>query len=344
MALLEIKNIRHQYGKKIILDDLTLNLERGHIGCLLGPSGVGKTTILRVIAGFESILSGEILIDGRVVSRVGWNMPSHLRKIGIVFQDCALFPHLTVRENIDIGLRHLSRKEANQRVTRWMEQVGLSDFCHQYPHELSGGEAQRVALARAMAPQPLLLLLDEPFSNLDEEMREHLSAQVRSILKEAQTTAFIVTHHQNEAFALSDDMGVFHHGKILQWGSSYHLYHEPADRFVADFIGEGSFLPGKVINENIIMTECAQLRAARSISLPAGDDVEVLLRPDDVIHDDQSKLQAKVIQKRFRGAYILYTLLLASGHRVLANVPSHHNHAIGSSIGIRVEADHVIWF
>ncbi len=350
--LLELKSVTQSYASYEVLRSLSFTLNKGEIGCLLGPSGCGKTTVLRVIAGFEPITGGEIIINGERVSAPGFVLPAEKRRIGMVFQDYALFPHLNVAANIGFGLRALSRAERKQRVEELLQTVGLEGSGRAYPHELSGGQQQRVALARALAPRPDLLLLDEPFSSLDVELRERLSLEVRDILKQQGTTAIMVTHDQHEAFAMADVIGVMHEGEIQQWDSAYNLYHRPANRFVADFVGQGVLLPGVVIDTNQVEIELGILRS----EIPTECDVlgcaqcdkdcrvEVLLRPDDIIHDDASHLLAEVEHKAFRGADILYTLRLAGGSRVLSLVPSHHNHAIGERIGIRLEVDHVVIF
>ena len=343
-TLLAVNEIKHAYGKKEILKSISFSLEQGEIACLLGPSGSGKTTILRCIAGFEDVLAGEISLEQNVISQKGWALSPEERNVGMIFQDYALFPHLTARQNIEVGLTKLTAKERNFRTNKWIDVVGLSQLSNRYPHELSGGEAQRVAIARSLAPQPSLLLLDEPFSSLDVELREHLVPEVRRILKENNMTALMVTHDQNEAFNIADTIGVFQNGRIEQWGSPYDLYHEPNSRFVADFIGKGVFIQGKVINEHLIRSELGDLSVDVRLSPPAGTKLDILFRPDDVLHDDDSPMQAKVIHKAFRGAYILYTLELGSGQKLLSYVPSHHNHAINSHIGIRLEADHIVWF
>ena len=198
----------------------------------------------------------------------------------------------------------------------------------------------RVALARALAPRPDLLLLDEPFSNLDVELRERLSLEVREIIKASGATAVLVTHDQHEAFAMADEIGVLHEGRIQQWDTPYNLYHRPANRFVADFVGQGVFLPARAINGSELEIELGVLQG----DAQGGGALEVLLRPDDVVHDDAAPTQAEVVHKAFRGAEILYTLRLASGRKVLALVPSHHNHALGEKIGIRLDVDHVVAF
>ena len=349
--LLKIENIRHSYGEQAIVIDLSLILNKGDIGCLLGPSGCGKTTVLRCIAGFESVLSGTIHINKNEVSNANFSMPPDKRRIGMVFQDYALFPHLNVTANINFGLHQLNKAERQSRVDELLQVVGLIDVAKKFPHELSGGQQQRVALARALAPRPDLLLLDEPFSNLDVSLRERLSLEVRDILKDQEITAIIVTHDQHEAFTLADQIGVMNEGVIQQWDTAYNLYHCPANRFVANFIGQGVFLPGKVLDSHHIEIELGVLTKnihQKAISVPeeSGQDssINVLLRPDDIVHDDASPLQAVVVHKAFRGADILYTLCLASGSMVLSLVPSHHNHAIGEKIGIRLEADHIVAF
>lgn len=349
--VLELKDVHKDYGRSEVVRGLSFGLQRGEIGCLLGPSGCGKTTVLRCIAGFEPLLSGEIQIAGEAVSTNGMTRAPELRRIGMVFQDYALFPHLNVAGNIGFGLHGHTAAQKKERVVECMETVGLAGTARRFPHELSGGQQQRVALARALAPRPNLLLLDEPFSNLDVDLRERLAMDVRQIIKQADITAVLVTHDQNEAFAIADVVGVMNAGVIEQWDSAYNLYHRPASRFIADFIGQGVFLPGTVLSNEQVQIELGVLTgnipSACNLGCGAcgkGCQVEVLLRPDDVIHDDSSQLQAEVTHKAFRGAEILYTLKMESGQRLLAMVPSHHNHALGEHIGIKLDVDHVVTF
>ncbi len=351
-VILEVSNLGHHYNEKIVLNGVSFSLEAGEIGCILGPSGCGKTTALRLVAGFETPSAGQIQLLNKTVSAVGHVVPPEQRGVGMVFQDYALFPHLTVANNIAFGLANLSRSARDARAAQMLELVGLAGRGDAYPHELSGGQQQRVALARALAPAPKLLLLDEPFSNLDVDLREQLALEVRGILKHEGITALVVTHDQHEAFALADVIGVMHEGKIQQWDSAYNLYHRPINRFVADFVGQGVFLPGKVLNAHQVEIELGILHsilplgcgATTCVTCSKDCRVEVLLRPDDIIHDDASALLAQVEHKAFRGADILYTLRLPKGARVLSLVPSHHNHAIGERIGMRLELDHVVTF
>jgi len=347
--VLALKDVRQSYGAHSVIKGLSFALRRGSIACLLGPSGCGKTTVLRCICGFEPVESGEIRIGNRLMSDPHNLVPPEQRRVGMVFQDYALFPHLNVSQNIAFGLHSIDGAERARRVARYLEATGLTGFEHKFPHELSGGQQQRVALARAMAPQPELLLLDEPFSNLDVDLRERLAAEVRSIIKLFNMTAVLVTHDQHETFAFADEIGIIHDGRIEQWDSAYNLYHRPVTRFIADFVGQGVFLPGTVLNARQVQIELGTLNGIVRNSdgngqFADGEKVEVLLRPDDIIHDDGSSLQAEVLTKAFRGAEILYTLKLDSGRKVLALVPSHHNHAIGERIGIRLDVDHVVAF
>jgi iron(III) transport system ATP-binding protein len=342
--LLEASGLQYAYNGHRVLSDFSLALARGQIGCVLGPSGCGKTTALRCIAGFEKIAAGRIAVNGEEVSRPGHTVPPEQRRIGMVFQDYALFPHLTVGGNVGFGLRQLDATARERRVGELLAVIGMRRASGRYPHELSGGQQQRVALARALAPRPELLLLDEPFSNLDIDLRERLGLEVREILKQQGMTAILVTHDQHDAFAIADEIGIMRNGHIEQWGTPYNLYHKPANRFVADFVGQGAFLPGTVLADGRIQLELGAFPGELAGAWPQGTAVDVLLRPDDILHDDASPLQARVLHKAFRGAEFLYSLELPGGGRVLSLVPSHHNHAIGEKIGIRLEIDHLVAF
>jgi iron(III) transport system ATP-binding protein len=343
-TLLEISGVRHGYNGHRVLNEFSLALALGQIGCILGPSGCGKTTALRCIAGFERIAAGRISINGEAMSRAGYVVPPERRRIGMVFQDYALFPHLTVADNVGFGLRLLDGANRARRIAEQLEIVGMERAARRFPHELSGGQQQRVALARALAPRPELLLLDEPFSNLDVDLRQRLGLEVRDILKRQNMTAILVTHDQHDAFALADEIGIMREERIEQWGTAYDLYHRPATRFVADFVGQGAFLPGVTLDDGRIELELGVFQASTPHDWRRGTAVDVLLRPDDILHDDASPLQAEVLHKAFRGAEFLYALRLPAGGQVLSLVPSHHNHAIGEKIGIRLELDHLVAF
>lgn len=330
--------------------DVSFSLEKGKIACLLGPSGCGKTSVLRAIAGFLNIQAGEIRINGKAMASPSYALPPEKRSVGVVFQDYALFPHLTVGENVAFGLTRGRRLGPGQPIPpdaqEMLALVGLTSQVDRYPHELSGGQQQRVALARALAPRPGLILLDEPFSNLDIALKERLAREIRDILGETQTTAILVTHDQHEAFAVADEVGVMFDGALAQWGDPYTLYHEPNSARVARFVGEGALISGDQVGHRV-STPLGELPLKpccchESVSQPK--PVRVLLRPDDVVHDDHAALSARVVRKAFRGADFLYTLELPNGEQILSLVPSHHDHALNEPIGIRLEADHVVTF
>jgi iron(III) transport system ATP-binding protein len=229
-------------------------------------------------------------------------------------------------------------------VRTMLERVRLNGKENRFPHELSGGQQQRIALARALAPRPRLLLMDEPFSNLDVELRETLGVEVRDLLRASGTTCLLVTHDQQDAFTFSDKVGVMNEGRIEQWDSAYAMYHEPASRFVADFIGQGVFLDGRVVDENLVETELAMLSGKVPTGCKPGCPVKVLVRPDDVVHNDDSALTARIVSRNFRGSSYLYTLELESGTQILSMVHSHHNHELGEQLGIQLELDHLVVF
>ena len=349
---LSVSNVNVCYAgqSKPAVRNLSLKLEAGQIGVLIGPSGCGKTSLLRAIAGLEDIDSGEIQLSGRVVSRKGFTEVPEKRRMGMVFQDYALFPHLNVTDNIAFGLHKLSKLQKVQRIKEVLELVGLLEVANRFPHELSGGQQQRVALARALAPQPDLLLLDEPFSNLDIDLRERLAIEIRAILKAANATALFVTHDQMEAFAIGDVIGVIQAGELAQWADAYHLYHRPVSRFVAEFIGHGVFIPGVRnvsqgrLEVNTVLGLLIDHQEFINLASEGEVQCEVLLRADDIVHDDHATVKAEIIRKAFRGSEFLYTLRLQSGYIVLAHVPSHHDHQLGEWIGIRAEVDHVVTF
>ncbi|MES2819909.1 MAG: ABC transporter ATP-binding protein [Pseudomonadota bacterium] len=340
--LLNLRDLSCGYHAQRVVQHLNLHLNTGDIGCLLGPSGCGKTTTLRAIAGFEPVLEGEIQLADQVISRANFTLAPEKRRIGMVFQDYALFPHLTVVQNIVFGIRQHPRRE--QIGAELLELVKLGNLGKRYPHELSGGQQQRVALARALAPEPRLLLLDEPFSNLDGELRRRLSQEVREILKARGTSAILVTHDQEEAFAVSDHIGVFHEGRLQQWDTPYNLYHEPLTPFVASFIGQGYFIRGQLLSPDSVQTELGLIRGNRAYTWPTGSAVDVLLRPDDIVYAPDSPLKALIVGKTFLGAATLYRLQLTTGSQLESIFPSHADHLPGEAVGIRVAADHLVVF
>lgn len=345
--ILALDHVSFAYvGGREICRDLSFTMAAGEIACLLGPSGCGKTTVLRLVAGFERPSTGQIALDGQTVANSNTFVVPEARGVGYVFQDFALFPHLTVAQNVAFGLRKMAASETATRVNEMLDLVGLAKLAARYPHELSGGQRQRVALARALAPRPKLLLMDEPFSNLDVELREKLGLEVRALLKRLDTSALFVTHDQHEAFSIADKISVMNRGQIEQTDQAYNLYHRPITRFVADFVGQGVLIRGLGVANGTIATELGIMHPTNlnADEIVAHREYDVLLRPDDIQHDDASTSTAEVVHKAFRGADILYTLKLSSGAQLLSLVPSHHNHELGQQIGIRLEIDHVVAF
>ena len=341
---LEVIGVSVELGGDRVVDNVSFSLEDGEIGSLLGPSGCGKTTLLRAIAGFEQPSQGRIQIRGQIVSGAGHHLAPERRRIGMVFQDLALFPHLTVAGNVGFGIRQKGPDAIRRRVFELLELVGLERYADMYPHELSGGQQQRVALVRAIAPGPDLLLLDEPFSGQDLELREQLAREIREVLRQNGVTALLVTHDQLEAFAFSDLMGVINRGRLHQWDSGYNLYHWPGDRFIAEFIGRGVFIRAKVLDENQLHTSFGVIAGELSLSYPAGTEVDLLLRPDDIHYDPRGHITARVESRAFRGADHLYTLVLNDEARVLCHAPSHHTHQPGQEIRIRLDLQHMVVF
>jgi len=341
---LELREVSKSFGDITAIDRLSFSVGAGRIGCLLGPSGSGKSTVLRSIAGFERPDAGEVLAGGELLSGRGTWVPPERRRIGMVFQDFALFPHLDALANVAFGLHAEHRDKRRRRALEMLELVGLAAEAGRFPHELSGGQQQRVSLARALAPRPRIVLLDEPFSNLDADVRTELAQQVRAALVAEGATALLVTHDQREAFAIAHEIGVLRAGRLEQWDAPWRLYHSPATRFVADFVGEGTFIQGTVLGPGRVSTELGVIEGELSTDQPPGTHVDLLLRPDDVIHDDVSELRAEVVERAFRGAQFRYKLRLPSGATALSFVPSHHDHAIGEHIGIRLDAQHLVGF
>lgn len=342
--ILDIENLECRYDQLSVVKGFDLALTEGEIGCLLGPSGCGKSTVLRAIAGFQEVQQGTIKLNNVTVSSTQTSLVPEKRKVGMVFQDYALFPHLSVEANIGFGLHKLQKSEREAKVSRMLELVSLGDLAKRFPHELSGGQQQRVALARALAPEPQLILLDEPFSNLDAELRKKLSLDVRRILKELNISAILVTHDQQEAFAVSDNVGVIKDGHILQWDSPFNLYHEPVNRFVATFIGNGCFVKGKIQTPASVDSELGGISGNRDYSWPTGTAVDVLIRPDDIVFDSESTLKAQVIGKTFAGTSTLYRLRLPSGTAIECLFPSHQDYNLDDMLPIKVAADHLIVF
>ncbi len=343
MELLALEDVTKRYApaQPPAVDGLTLTVAQGEILALLGPSGCGKTTTLRLIAGFEAPDSGRVVMRGETMAGPGSWIPPEGRGIGIVFQDYALFPHLTVAENVGFGLQHLGRSGRPPRVRQILELVGLETFVSRYPHELSGGQQQRVALARALAPAPALILLDEPFSNLDADLRAQMREEVERILRNTGTTSIFVTHDQEEAFTLADRVGVLNEGRLEQLDAPETIYHHPATLFVAEFVGAADFLPGLVTPYGIV-TELGVFADTEARRL--GKKVKVMLRPDDVTFLPSSVGDGTIVRRDFRGSENLYCIRLPSGQRVHSSQASATLYPNGTRVRAEAHVIHVVTF
>jgi iron(III) transport system ATP-binding protein len=323
------------------VDDLSLTVARGELVALVGPSGCGKTTTLRLVAGFEHPDAGEIHIAGTLVANAADTfVPPERRHVGVVFQDFALFPHLTVGANVAFGLP--AGPQRAPRVRQMLDLVGLADVASRYPHQLSGGQQQRVAVARALAPAPALLLFDEPFSNLDADLREQVRAVVQTALRATATTAIFVTHDQEEALELGDRVGVMTRGRIAQIGAPDEVYHQPTSRFVAEFLGAAAFLPG-IVTDAAIHTELGPI-IPRPPTSAVGTAVDVLVRPDDVTVLPAAEARAVLVDRIFRGSEVRYTVQLPSGLRLPCSQPSATTIPVGTRVRVGIELHHVVAF
>lgn len=342
-ALLSVTNLSVRYGQTLALEEVNLDLPAGELLCLLGPSGCGKSTLLRAIAGFQEASEGSIAVSGKTLQSGSTFVAPELREIGMVFQDVALFPHLSVWHNIAFGLYRWNKADIAARVENLLDMVGLAEYAQRYPHELSGGQQQRVALARAIAPKPSLLLLDEPFSGLDAALREELVPEVAQLLKREGITGILVSHDQKEAFVFADRIAVMNAGRIEQLSGVHSIYHQPETRFVAKFIGEGEFIDAEIISGNSITCTLGTIVDGQ-LGYAEGTKVQAFIRPDDVLHDDDSEVKGRIIGKRFRGTHILYRVVLPNGQEIACFTDSHHDHELGEAIGIRLNVEHLLVF
>ena len=339
---MELDNISCSYNpSQPAVSDISLSATEGEIICLLGPSGCGKTTILRAIAGFEHVTVGEIRLNRQLVSSTTHHVPTEERRVGMVFQEYALFPHLSVEANITFGLHRLPADTRKERLRTMLQLVGLTGLEHRYPHELSGGQQQRVALARALAPNPVILLLDEPFSNLDPDMTEKMRKELYNLLRQTNTTAILVTHDHDEAFAMADQVAVLQEGSLVQCDTPETIYHLPSCPFVAEFVGQADFIPG-VMQNGKVLTEIGEFpNQGRYQGKP---EVLVMVRPDDVQISPAETGMARIESREFRGSENLYSLRLESGHLVHSSETSIHIYDIGTPVGLKVIATHTVLF
>ncbi len=340
--VLELRSVSCAYDPtKPAIRDISLSAREGEILCLLGPSGCGKTTVLRAIAGFEPVRSGQLFLSGRLVSSSSETIPTEERRVGMVFQEYALFPHLRVADNIAFGLRHLSRTERNNRVHDMLQLTGLEGLERRYPHELSGGQQQRVALSRALVQNPILLLLDEPFSNLDPDMASRMRQELHALLRRMKTTTILVTHDHDEAFAMADRIAVLNQGILEQMDAPELIYHLPATRFVADFVGQADFITGR-IQQGLVHTELGEF--PNTLNGAEGSTVVVMIRPDDIHLIPNKSAEPRIVARQFRGSENLYTIRLPSGQVVHSSESSTSVYQDGTSVELRVSATHTVLF
>jgi iron(III) transport system ATP-binding protein len=341
-SVLELRYVSCAYetGRPAV-QEISFAAREGEILCLLGPSGCGKTTILRAIAGFEPVRSGQIFLSGQLVSSPDVMTPTENRRVGMVFQEYALFPHLRVQDNIAFGLRHLARKERASQVQEMLRLTGLEGFQRRYPHELSGGQQQRVALARALVQNPVVLLLDEPFSNLDPDMAGRMRQELHDLLRRTKTTTVLVTHDHDEAFAMADRIAVLNQGRLEQFDTPEMMYHMPATPFVADFVGQADFIPGTV-SQGMVHTELGEF--PDTIECKDGTAVVVMIRPDDIHLVPTEGARSRVLSRQFRGSENLYTVSLPSGQIVHSSQGSTSVYQAGTTVELRVLATHTVLF
>lgn len=341
-SILELRSVSCAYDpSRPAIKDISFSIREGEILCLLGPSGCGKTTVLRAIAGFEPVRSGQIVLSDRLVSSSTETVPTEERRVGMVFQEYALFPHLRVADNIAFGLHHLSRAERTCRVQEMLRLTGLEGLELRYPHELSGGQQQRVALSRALVQNPVLLLLDEPFSNLDPDMASRMRQDLHSLLRRTKTTTILVTHDHEEAFAMADRIAVLNRGEIEQLEAPELIYHLPATRFVADFVGQADFVTGE-IRQGLVHTELGEF--PNTIDGAEGSHVMVMIRPDDIHLVPNKSANSRIVARQFRGSENLYTVQLPSGQLVHSSESSTSVYHEGTTVELRVSATHTVLF
>ncbi|MBO6783872.1 MAG: ABC transporter ATP-binding protein [Alphaproteobacteria bacterium] len=320
MTDLALENVSHRFGQLLAVDDATLSVAAGEVVCLVGPSGCGKTTLLRVAAGLEDCQQGRVLIGGEVMADERTSVPPEQRNVGLVFQDYALFPHMTVRANIAFGLQDMGGRQRDERIALALERTGMTSHAEAYPHQLSGGQQQRVALARAIAPRPRVVLLDEPFSGLDASLRHRVRDQAAQILRDSGIATLMVTHDPEEAMYLADRIAVMNRGRIRQSGSPDEIYLRPVDGFVAAFFGDVNRFDGKVENGGVD----TPLGRIATNGTPAGTRVEVLVRPEALeIGEVADGFSGAVIAARFLGRSSLIDVRLAdsAGTTVRVHMP-----------------------
>jgi len=338
--VVSLQEVLKTFGNTLVIDKVSFEIKQGEILALLGPSGCGKTTTLRLIAGFEQPDAGTICIQGTEAASPSFLMPPEQRSVGMIFQEYALFPHMTVVENVVYGLKGMERLQQKKVLAGMLELVDMEGYEDRYPYQLSGGEQQRVAVARALAPCPAALLLDEPFSNLDADLRTQMRLEVLSILRRAGTTAILVTHDQEEAFILADRVGVLNQGRLEQLDTPEDIYHRPQTPFVARFVGQADFLTA-VVKEGQVKTELGSF----SLDEPLPHrGLRVMIRPDDIDFTIDDRGEATIVNREFLGSENLYSIRLGSDEMVRSSQPSTTIYPIDQKVHITANLDHVVIF
>ena len=353
-SFFEIKNGNFIASEKNKVNNVNLKIsEQGEIISLLGPSGVGKTTLLRTIAGLQKLNSGEIILKGRVLSSENTHIEPEKRNIALSFQDNSLFPNYKIIDNINFGKKRSNGNGFNLNSIDIIKLLHIEPILEKFPHQISAGEAQRASLARSLMSKPDLLLLDEPFSNIDQNLKEEIQVSVKKLLKSINLTTIIVTHDSYEAFSLADKCGIILNQELKQYDVPYNVHHEPNSIDVAKFLNKGVFIDVKVLNSDCAVhrlnhKELGEIRGKLSSNFPSGANVKLLLQPEDLIHDDQSKLKLEVVDRKFRGTNFIYTLKTKKGEHLPVFVHSHHihQHEKSEQFGVKspIYIDHLVCF
>ena len=347
---LEINNVTFAASAQSKVNNVSLTIEnQGDIVCLLGPSGIGKTTILRTIAGLEKVQSGMIILKNKILSSDKTHIEPENRNISMGFQDNSLFPHYTVLENIKFGADRNKKKKKGLNLNEINKLLHIEHIVDKYPHQISSGEAQRASLARSLLSNPDLLLLDEPLSNVDQNFKEEIQVKLKQILTEHKITTIIVTHDSYEAFYLGTKCGIILDGQLKQYDDPYNVYHFPNSIEVVNFLNRGILIPAKVTGENSLESDDLGTITGDFIKhYPKGSEVQLLLQPEDLEHDDQSNLKLEVVDRKFRGTNFIYTLKTTSNKLIPVFVHSHHihQHEVDEKFGIKrpINIDHIVCF
>ena len=353
---LEIKGLNYSVNEEQILNDVSFDIKnKGDIICILGPSGIGKTTILKSIAGLRKIDSGSIVLNKKTLTDNDNFIFPEDRNIALSFQDNALFPHYTVKENIEFGIKRSLFCSKNKNgplkynMTELLDLFFIPELKNKYPHEISAGQSQRVCLVRSIIHNPDLLLLDEPFANLDQNLKEKVQENLKQIIKSSNITTIVVTHDKYEAFYLGDYCGILLNKKIVQFDSPYNIHHVPNSQEVVEFFNRGVLVPAEVMAKDTLFNkDLGEIRGKLIKNYQRGEKVKLLIQPEDLEHDDSSHLKFQVIDKKFRGTSFIYTLKTPSNLKLPVFVHSHHEHlhAENEKFGLKtpIYIDHLVCF